>query len=229
MPGSRFKETRDAEPPAAAKNALAKVGFTWERLEKLAWKALNDRMRRHGISLDEDRLQRAFEWYTNVGVDWARDYDSAKSRGVGFPSSCYRRMYPRLTDFLRQEHGDSRRGTPLTQVPTAVMPETFDVDPVTLQEIAREVELRLPSPWLRKVFRQLPLRMALFGITLAEAAEKSGISLLQAEELMGDLQAVLFEQGWHEPESAATGETADLFTTMTAWSADQSHGHEEAA
>lgn len=202
-----------------AEEVLARVDFTWERLEKLAWSALGDRMRARGITLDEDRLRRAHELYVEVGLEWAKRYDPALARGVSFASSCYRRMLPRLADFLRGEHGDERRGTPLMQVPTAEMPEVFEVDPVSLQEVAREVERRLPSEWLRRAFRQLPLQMALFGMTLSEAADANGVSLERAEALLADLQAVLVEQGWHEPPTE-TGEVVDLFAAMRVWSSE---------
>jgi hypothetical protein len=107
--------------------ALAQYGFDWDRLEKLARRALRHRMSTRNIHLDHERFQEALDLYIEVGARWALDYDPAKANGVSFATSCYRRMLPRLTDYLRQRHGDERRGTPLAIVPLD------DADPVTAE------------------------------------------------------------------------------------------------
>jgi hypothetical protein len=173
---------------AATEEVLARVGFTWDRLERLAWSALLDRMRARGITLDEDRLGRAHELYVEVGLEWAGRYDVALSRGVGFPASCYRRMYPRLTDFLREEHGDARRGTPLLQVPTepSLLPAGVRLDEESFEQLVESVSSSLTSRALRTLHTVGRDKWVL-GLSRSEIRERRGLAPEEVDELLEEV------------------------------------------
>jgi hypothetical protein len=200
-----------------AEDALARHGFTWDRLVQLARGALRDRMRDRRSFLDPDRYEEALELYVEVGAAWARVYDAERAGGVSFASSCYRRMYPRLTDFLRKKHGDQRRGTPLVQIPTDpttlplggpdVEPESFDNEVATLAS-------RLPQR-ARWTLEQLGRPIAEEDLSLAEAAARAGVTVEYADDLLEEL-------GWRlgrAPMDAADGGAAasEEFDLMKAW------------
>lgn len=128
-----------------AEQALLRLGFDWDRLEKLARRCLNHRMATRKITLDEDRYQRALELYVDVGAAWSLEYDVDKAGGQSFATSCYRRMFPRLHDFLRAEHGDSRRGSPIYVQTTATgdVPERETMDEETFDRLIDELRPRL--------------------------------------------------------------------------------------
>jgi hypothetical protein len=165
--------------------ALELHGFTWERLEKLARKALHDRRRHRRIVLDAGREQEALEFYVEVGARWAIKFDPARANGVSFTTSCYRTMYPKLTDYLRRRHGDERHGRPITEVPTERLPDSAALDERTLEQVAASAASNLPdrSRW---ALEQLGLPIA-DGLTLAAAAARAGVTVCYAEELLEEL------------------------------------------
>lgn len=129
-----------------AEQALARHGFDWDRLEKLAWRALKKAMVDRRISLDPAREQEAFELYVDVGARWAIEFDPEKARGQSFSTSCYRRMYPKLTDYLRRRHGDARRGNPIYEQTTATgeLPERAALmDEETFEQLVEHIRPRL--------------------------------------------------------------------------------------
>lgn len=200
-----------------AEQALASHGFTWERLEKLAAAALRKCMRDSGTVLDADRKADVLEFYVEVGARWARRYDPELAGGVSFASSCFRRMYPKLFDFLRRR-GDERRGTPLEQVPTdpALLPSGSALD--ELDSFDEEVEAlasTLPdrSRWTLKNLGQ---PIAEEDLPLAEAAHRAGITVEYAEELLEEL-------GWRLGRNRRGADVAvdvrEEFFLMQAWSA----------
>lgn len=143
-----------------------------------------------GISLDEDRLRRAFEMYRDVGFEWAKRYDVELSNGVSFASSCYRRMYPRLADFLREEHGDERRGTPLMQVPTepSLLPSAERMDEETFEQLVESVSGRLTTRALWTL-RTVGFDMFVLGMERREIRARHGLEF-------GDVDELLEEVGW---------------------------------
>lgn len=210
------QRARVSEPQRQrVEDALEQLGFPWERLEKLARGALHDRMRARRIRLDDDRYQRAWEFYVEVGARWALEYDAARAGGVSFASSCYRRMYPRLTDFLRQEHGDQRRGTPLFQIPSERMPDSPPVEhenALSFENAVDALATRLPER-ARWTLEQLGRPIAEEDLSLAGAAARAAVTVEYASDLLEEL-------GWrlgHTPTVEAGAEKA--FALMQEWSA----------
>lgn len=182
-------------PPTAAE-ALERLAFTWERLEKLARRALHDHMRKRRINLDAQRYEEALDFYVEVGARWAISYDPDLANGVSFSTSCYRRMYPRLTDYLRARHGDERHGRPITEQATDKMPEDDGTDEPTFKYAAAAVADGLPAR-ARRTLELLGRPMAEEGLTVMEAAARAGIAVAVAEELLEEL-------GWrlgHRPRA----------------------------
>jgi hypothetical protein len=173
--------------------ALAEHGFDWDRLEKLARRALQHRMTTRRIHLDPERWQEALELYVEVGARWALEYDPDKAHGVSFATSCYRRMLPRLTDYLRRRHGDERRGTPLTTVPLAdvELAHLDDWHP-DLDDAVVELRLRLGehAPAHETALRLARL-MARHDLTLWEAAERLRVDPFRAAAQLDALAAAL--------------------------------------
>ena len=173
--------------------ALAEHGFDWDRLEKLARRALQHRMTTRHIHLDAERFQEALELYVEVGARWALEYDPAKAHGVSFATSCYRRMLPRLTDYLRHRHGDERRGTPLTTVPLddAELPHLDDWQP-DLEDAVAELRLRLGEhAAAHETALRLARLMARHDLTVWEAAERLDIDPFRAAAQLDALAAAL--------------------------------------
>jgi hypothetical protein len=124
-----------------AEDALTRLGFDWSRLEKLAHRCLDHAMASRKITLDPYRYGKALDYFVEVGAAWALEYDEGKANGQSFPTSCYRRMFPRLTDFLRAEHGDTRRGNPIYVQTTASgeLPERAIIDEATFDQLCDEL------------------------------------------------------------------------------------------
>lgn len=208
-------ERRDAgrDPRVTAAEALVVHGFSWERLEQLARRALHDRMRDRRITLDPERYQEALDLYVEVGARWAMKYDPAQARGVSFASSCYRRMHPRLTDYLRSRHGDERHGTPITETPADHMPDHPGLDEETFEQAIASVDPNL-SKRARWTLEHLGRAIAEEGQTLASAAARAGITAAFAEELLEEL-------GWQLGRRAAEPEhdASQDYRLLEAWSA----------
>lgn len=184
-------------PAITAAQALEQHGLTWERLEKIARKALHDRMHASRITLDPDRYQEALDHYIDVGARWAITYNPTLADRVSFPTSCYRRMYPRLTDYLRQRHGDARRGTPLTETPVDRMPDRQRLDPETFNQAVEAISASLPTRCLWTL-EHIARPMAENSVTLATAAATAGVTIDYATDLLEEL-------GWrlgHRPRPA---------------------------
>jgi hypothetical protein len=186
--------------PTAAE-ALELHGFTWERLEKLARRALHDRMRRRRITLDADRYQEALDLYVEVGARWAIAYRPELARGVTFATSCYRRMYPRLTDYLRARHGDERHGRPIMETPAERLPDGELLDEHTFTQAVSAVSAHLPRR-ARWTLERLGRPMAEDGLTLQAAAVRAGVTVEEAEELLEELGWRLGRRADREPDRA---------------------------
>jgi len=172
--------------------ALARHDLDWDRLEKLARRALRHRMAQRRITLDEERFQRALEHYIDVGAAWALDYDANKANGVSFATSCYRRMLPRLTDFLRAEHGDERRGNPIYVQTTATgeLPERTIIDEETFEQLVDEVSPRLQARALWTL-RHIARAIVVEGVPSMVIATRHGLEPRQVAEHLNELGAAL--------------------------------------
>lgn len=172
--------------------ALDQHGVSWGQLERLAQKALTDRLRERGQHLDADRRQEALEHLVDVGARWALRYDPAQANGISFTTSCYRRMKPRVTDYLRARHGDERRGTPLHQVPAGDRADFIGdgsrLDEETFEQLIDHVGRSLS----RRAFdtlRTVAYDVVVLGLERWRVAEKNGIAV-------GDVSELLEELGW---------------------------------
>lgn len=183
--------TLSPDAPSTAVEALEHHGFSWERLEKLARKALNDRLRNRGQHLDPDRYAEALELYIDVGARWALEYDPGLANGVSFSSSCYRRMYPRLVDYLRARHGDERRGVPLHEVPAGDRTDLVaigELDEETFEQLIDHVSPGLTRRALATL-RTVAYDSLVLGLERWRIAERRGIPA-------GDISELLEELGW---------------------------------
>ncbi len=138
-----------AQRPETLEQTLTRLGFDWFRLERLARKALQTQMARRGITLDEQRYQEALDWHVEAAARWARRFDPDLARGQSFATSCYRQLTDRdrtLTDYLRDRHGDSRRGNPIyeTTTSTGELPEReAPMDADTFDQLVEHIRPRL--------------------------------------------------------------------------------------
>jgi hypothetical protein len=180
-----------AAPPRCtgltALEALQLHGLSWERLEKIAGKALHDAMRARNISLDEDRRDRAHWYFIELGLSWSLRYDPQLAGGMSFATSCYRHLYgdkvpgAKLIDFLRKTHGDERRGTPLHVTPAgdryefadAAAEDTPDLDEA-FQRLVDDVQQQL-SPRALAILRTIGRDVVVLGLERWRIAETRGI------------------------------------------------------
>ena len=193
-----------------AAEALTQHGYTWDALEKLARRALNDEMRSRRVILDADRLQEAVDHLTEVGARWALRYDPDLARGVSFTTSCYRRMRPRLADYLRARRGDERRGTPLDQIPVATFADTpARLDPETVEQLSEHVSGSLTTRALWTL-RHIAGALAVDGSSLGHIAQRLGLERDYAAELLEELGHQL---GHSTPEHADDPSLLTVFLT----------------
>jgi hypothetical protein len=179
--------TITAEPDRTADAALRRHGITWQQLEKLAHRALNDHLRKRRITLDADRYTEAHEHLVDVGARWALEYDPGKARGVSFTSSCYRRMYPRVTDYLRGRHGDERRGTPLHQIPAGdTLPDRRALDEETFEQLVEHVSHGLTTRALNTL-HTVGYDLLVLGLARWEIAQKRVIPIEDIENLLEEI------------------------------------------
>ena len=165
---------------------LQRHGLDWERLDKLAWKALNDAKRQRRIVLDVYRDERAHDYLFDIAVRWARRYDPAQANGVSFATSAYRRMVQRLPDYLRDEHGDDRIAPPLHTTPVAEMPDGATMDEETFEQAVEAISAGLSTRALWTL-RHLARRIVVEGITVGEAAKAYGLTFDEALEYFEEL------------------------------------------
>lgn len=170
--------------------ALERHGFTYQRLEKLARKALHDHCRQRGIILDTDRIEEALDHLLRVGERWAFDYNSALANGQSFATSCYRRMIRRPTDYLRARHGDERRGTPIHEVATDVMPDSATDDDQTFDRAIDDVSGGLSSGALWTL-HHIGRPIAEEGMPLVLIARREELTVETCRRLLEDLREEL--------------------------------------
>jgi len=168
-------ESQGSGRPETVEHALSRHGFDWPRLEKLARSALNNRMAIRRIQLDAVRYEEALELYIEVGARWALEYDPDLAGGQSFATSCYRRMLPRLTDYLRRVHGDARRGNPIYVQTTASgeLPEGSRMDEETFDQLVEQVRPRLKG-WAADALDILRA-VVVEGLPSVVIAERHGI------------------------------------------------------
>lgn len=180
-----------------AVEALEQHGVGWRQLERIAGKALHDAMRARNITLDADRLQRAHEMFVELGLRWATRYDAELAGGVSFTTSLYRHLYGRppgakLVDFLRREHGDERRGTPIHLVAVGDRTEIADreepVDEETFEQLVDSVSGSLTAR-ARHTLKTIAYDALVLGDERWRIAARHGIA-------PGEISDLLEELGW---------------------------------
>jgi hypothetical protein len=178
------------EPIRTPDEQLRSLGLDWERLEKLAKRALNDAKRQRKSRLDEGRDRAAIDYLFDVGLVWAYRYDEAKANGVSFATSVYRRMVMRYPDYLRYGDcaGDPRLGTPLTLVFVDEMPDGATIDKESFRQLVEQVSGGLSTGALWTLANIAEPR-AVEGLRLREIADRHGLTLAQAERLLAQLGA----------------------------------------
>lgn len=176
-------------------DALKRHGLTWPQLEKLAHRALADHLRNRHITLDPDRHTEAHEHLVDVGARWALRYHPDLANGVSFTTSCYRRMYPRVTDYLRERHGDERRGTPIHEHPAEQLPDTGALDHETFQQLVENVSASLTTRALHTL-HTIGYDLFVLGLARWEISRTRLIPTQTVDEL-------LEEVGWQLKTSLA--------------------------
>jgi hypothetical protein len=180
-----------------AVEALELHGVSWRQLERIAGKALQDAMRARSISLDSDRLQRAHEMFVDLGARWAKRYDARLANGVSFTTSLYRHLYgtppgAKLIDFLRREHGDERRGTPIHLVPAGdrndVAASQSVIDEETFEQLAEHISGSLTQR-ARHTLETIAYEALVLGEERWRIASRHGID-------PGEISELLEELGW---------------------------------
>ncbi len=194
---------------------LRSHGLDWERLEKLAKKALNDAKHQRRSFLDEGRDRAALDYLFDVGLVWAYRYNPAKANGVSFATSVYRRMVMRYPDYLRYCDcaGDSRLGTPLTLVFAEEMPDGATIDKETFHQLVDQISGGLTSGALWTLTHIAEPR-AVEGSRLREIADREGLTLDDAERLLRELGAEMD----FTPEPSEADPSEALFEVMDDWS-----------
>jgi len=178
-----------------AADALARHGVSWQQLEKIAAKALHDAMRARNITLDDDRRERAHEFFVDLALDWARRYDPSLANGVSFTTSCYRRLYgdkvagAKLIDFLRREHGDERRGTPLRITAAGDRHDFLEAARLDEESFAQLVEHVGPGLTKRalRTLRTIAYEIVVLGLERWRVAERHGLEPRDVSELLEEV------------------------------------------
>lgn len=169
-----------------AEVALSRYDFTWERLVKLANKALNDHLAHRRQFLDDERRKRVLDYLVDVGLEWAHRYDEAKAGGRSFASSAYQRMYIRVPDPLRQISGDPRRGTPLVEVATDMVSERGQLDEESFEQLVENVAGGL-QPRALRTLNTVARDMLVFGHERWFIAQERGIEPAMITDLLEEL------------------------------------------
>lgn len=180
-----------------AVEALELHGVTWRQLERIAGKALKDAMNARRIRLDPDRLQRAHELFVELGAAWALRYDPDLACGVSFTTSVYRRLYgnppgAKLIDFLRREHGDERRGTPIHLVSVGDRSDVVETGIVVDEESFEQLVEHVAGSLTTRA-RQTLETVAYEALVLGE--ERWRIAARHAID-PGEISELLEELGW---------------------------------
>jgi hypothetical protein len=180
-----------------AVEALEQHGVTWRQLERIAGKALKDAMGARRIRLDPDRLQRAHELFVEQGARWALRYDPELANGVSFTTSLYRNLYgtppgAKLIDFLRREHGDERRGTPIHLVAVGDRTDVGEPRAVVDEESFEQLVEHVAGSLTARA-RQTLQTIAYEALVLGE--ERWRIAARHAID-PGEISELLEELGW---------------------------------